>query len=192
MHGPNERVAYKSNRYDLQKCKLGRYNHRFELPIPVIGQDGRVSDDLDCCELRRHLPFKYGTAIKSGAAHQLLRNFSEVESAREILHFSRRSKLQAQSKVMGQRLSNEIPHIDQVEIDNSQSIGCQNGKQLQVVEFNMDRAGRWLEATTLLESISADVIILNEMDYGMARTGQQHTTRLLAQNLRMNYIACAR
>ena len=88
---------------------------------------------------------------------------------------------------MGQRLSNEIPHIDQVEIDNSQSIGCQNGKQLQVVEFNMERAGRWLEATTLLESISADVIILNEMDYGMARTGQQHTTRLLAQNLRMNY-----
>ena len=185
LHGPNERVAY--NRYDLQKCKLGRYNHRFELPIPVIGQDGRVSDDLDCCELRRHLPFKYGTAIKSGAAHQLLRNFSEVESTREILHPARRSKLQAQSKVMGQRLSNEIPHIDQVEIDNSQSIGCQNGKQLQVVKFNMDRAGRWLEATTLLESISADVIILNEMDYGMARTGQQHTTRLLAQNLRMNY-----
>jgi hypothetical protein len=39
----------------------------------------------------------------------------------------------------------------------------------------------------LLKKLEADVIILNEMDIGMARSDQQHTTRLLAHSLEMNY-----
>lgn len=39
----------------------------------------------------------------------------------------------------------------------------------------------------LLRATPTDVIILNEMDIGMARSDQQHTTRLLAHMLGMNY-----
>jgi len=54
-----------------------------------------------------------------------------------------------------------------------------------VAEFNAARGRHWLHAAPLLQD--ADVIILNEMDVGMARSDQQHTTRLLAHLLHMNY-----
>ena len=56
---------------------------------------------------------------------------------------------------------------------------------MKVVEFNAERGKRWLESAALLKD--ADVIILNEMDIGMARSDQQHTARLLAYYLEMNY-----
>uniref|UniRef100_A0A7S2M1N7 Endonuclease/exonuclease/phosphatase domain-containing protein n=1 Tax=Skeletonema marinoi TaxID=267567 RepID=A0A7S2M1N7_9STRA len=62
--------------------------------------------------------------------------------------------------------------------------GCR-GHKLKVIEFNAERGKRWLESAELLRD--ADVIILNEMDIGMARSDQQHTTRLMAYFLGMNY-----
>ena len=38
-----------------------------------------------------------------------------------------------------------------------------------------------------MKQLDADVVALNEMDIGMARTGQQHTARLLVHCLEMNY-----
>ena len=56
---------------------------------------------------------------------------------------------------------------------------------ITVMEYNAERGKNWLEAIDVLQQ--ADIIILNEMDIGMARSGQQHTTRQLATMLQMNY-----
>jgi hypothetical protein len=56
---------------------------------------------------------------------------------------------------------------------------------LRVVEYHAGIGEWWLEAAPLLKD--ADVVILHGMDIGMARSDQQHTTRLLAYFLGMNY-----
>jgi endonuclease/exonuclease/phosphatase family metal-dependent hydrolase len=55
------------------------------------------------------------------------------------------------------------------------------------VEFNAERGKYWMHTADLLRPLDADIVILNEMDIGMARSDQQHTTRLLAFALGMNY-----
>jgi hypothetical protein len=91
----------------------------------------------------------------------------------------------------GQSLTDQLPHLNTVEIDNSIAphAECQlldaNNSSLRVIEFNAERGRWWLESAHLLRDY--DVIILNEMDIGMARSDQQHTTRLLANYLGMNY-----
>jgi hypothetical protein len=81
--------------------------------------------------------------------------------------------------------------LNTVEVDNSISTdenSCNdNGPNITVIEFNTQRGARWLEAIDFLKGANADVIILNEMDIGMARTDQQHTTKLMAEMLQMNY-----
>jgi hypothetical protein len=95
-------------------------------------------------------------------------------------------------------LTSQIPNLDVVEIENgfADPALCRWGSagtpsllphQLRIVEFNAERGKHWLQAVKLLQDLEADVIILNEMDIGMARSDQQHTTRLLAQALGMNY-----
>lgn len=75
--------------------------------------------------------------------------------------------------------------INEVEIDNSISPHASCKGPLKVTEFNAERGRWWLESSRLLED--SDVIILNGMDIGMARSDNQHTMRLLAHHLGMNY-----
>lgn len=85
-----------------------------------------------------------------------------------------------------QKLTDAIPNLNGVEIDNTIAPrGVFGGRKLHVIEFNAERGKRWLESSELLKN--ADVIILNEMDVGMARSDQQHTARLMAHHLGMNY-----
>ena len=58
--------------------------------------------------------------------------------------------------------------------------------RLRVIEFNAERGKEWLQYADHLRN--ADIVLLNEMDIGMARSDQQHTTRLLAYHLGMNYV----
>ena len=62
---------------------------------------------------------------------------------------------------------------------------------VRVTVFNAQRGTNWRKICNLIRSdkiLSAtNVWILNEMDYGMARTGNEHTTKLLANCLGMNY-----
>jgi len=89
----------------------------------------------------------------------------------------------------GQELTDRVPHLDDVEVDNgiagAEECHASTTGILTVVEFNAERGGNWVHALPLLRG--ADIIILNEMDIGMARSGQQHTTRWLARTLGMNY-----
>jgi endonuclease/exonuclease/phosphatase family metal-dependent hydrolase len=65
---------------------------------------------------------------------------------------------------------------------------------IKVVEFNAERGKYWeefrdmvLHANNKYFMRDADIIILNEMDIGMARTNNSHTTRLLADALGMHF-----
>jgi endonuclease/exonuclease/phosphatase family metal-dependent hydrolase len=61
------------------------------------------------------------------------------------------------------------------------------GGPARVAFWNAER-GKDLDASaTLLASLAADVFLLCELDLGMARSGQAHTTRALAQRLRTGY-----
>ena len=60
--------------------------------------------------------------------------------------------------------------------------------ELRVVFWNAERA-KYLEASAdLLRAAAADVVLLCEMDLGMARSGQHHTTRWLADALGIGHI----
>ena len=59
---------------------------------------------------------------------------------------------------------------------------------LRVAFWNAERA-KYLEASAdLLRAAAADVVLLCEMDLGMARSGQHHTTRRLAHALGLGYV----
>ncbi|KAI9137666.1 hypothetical protein BKA69DRAFT_1041505 [Paraphysoderma sedebokerense] len=79
-----------------------------------------------------------------------------------------------------------LPNASIVEVDNSLS-RCQDKRNITVVKFNAERVALWQHSVDILKNLNADVIILNEMDIGMARSDQQHTIRLLAFALGMNY-----
>ena len=105
----------------------------------------------------------------------------------------------------GNKLNEKVPNLDEVEIDNtiaipeschiagsvSQSSERANHQVLKVVGFNAGRGTYWAEFAEMVEAMpeleKPDLIILNEMDIGMARSGNIHTTRKLAFRLGMNY-----
>ena len=58
----------------------------------------------------------------------------------------------------------------------------------RLVAWNAERCYQLEASANLLASLEADVILLTEMDYGMARTGQEHTTARLASSLGMGYV----
>lgn len=90
-------------------------------------------------------------------------------------------------------LNASLPELDAIEIDNSIASG--NGgdadRDLVVVAWNIERGRHWRGAAALVRAHpalrDADVLLLSEMDDGMARSGNEHTTRELALALGMNY-----
>ncbi|AEF84571.1 hypothetical protein TREPR_1979 [Treponema primitia ZAS-2] len=83
-----------------------------------------------------------------------------------------------------------LPEMLELEGDNSFS---KTGKTpFRAAIFNME-AGRRLKEikayfTYLPQLKDADVLFANELDYGMARTGNLHVTKELAECLGMNYV----
>ncbi|MEO1104869.1 MAG: endonuclease/exonuclease/phosphatase family protein [Pseudomonadota bacterium] len=55
------------------------------------------------------------------------------------------------------------------------------------VAWNAERCVFQAESEALLAAQGADIILLSEVDCGMARTGQRHTSRLIAEALEMAY-----
>jgi hypothetical protein len=103
------------------------------------------------------------------------------------------------SSLSGMKLQNyltqKIPNLNEVEInnDNVQSGNhMKNLRSLRVIEFNAERGKHWRDFASMImsneELSNPDIIILNEMDIGMARSNNSHTTALLAKELKMNFI----
>jgi hypothetical protein len=189
--GPLPTLARK--RYRWNACRMGAWNHRIETTLKHLGKY-----DLDCARLSQVFPFAYNDGVMrtiSGNTSTAVSLFPPKATAKNHSILSEisiedRSTWASFPEPFGTNLTRLIPHLNTVEVDNSISTAnehecTENRHNITVVEFNAERGTRWLEAVEFLKG--ADVIILNEMDIGMARTDQQHTTRLMAHLLHMNY-----
>lgn len=59
--------------------------------------------------------------------------------------------------------------------------------RVRVVAWNLERCQQLEASAALLEANAPDVLLLAEMDWGMARTGDRHTARELAERLGCAY-----
>ena len=87
-------------------------------------------------------------------------------------------------------LNRSIPEIDEIEVQN-RATGARPRKTLRVVAWNMERGRHWERGARLIRETEAlrdpDIVLLGEMDFGMARSANAHTTRELARALEMSY-----
>ncbi|WP_039017947.1 endonuclease/exonuclease/phosphatase family protein [Halocynthiibacter namhaensis] len=60
-------------------------------------------------------------------------------------------------------------------------------KEISAIAWNVERGLFPLESAALMAGFKPDVVLLSEVDHGMARTGQQHTTEIMAKALHMQY-----
>ena len=67
----------------------------------------------------------------------------------------------------------------------TESASDQTLLRLKIAEWNAERGTNWQVLPNFIPN--ADIIILNEMDWGMARSSNNHTIRSMANSLRMNY-----
>ncbi len=182
--GPRENISV--NRYNTTKCAATKFHHKYK------GRENYHDTNLlDCCNLSTLFPFVYNNPfIFNGKTHQTLLDPRGIDLtfAATTWRTSLGQRLEwfQEPATEGERLSNLLPNISVVEVDNTHS-KCIEKTNLTVVEFNAERGTHWLHSVDIFRSLDADVIILNEMDIGMARSDQQHTTRLLAFTLGMNY-----
>lgn len=87
-------------------------------------------------------------------------------------------------------LNSLIPEISDIEVLNG--VSERSGrKSLRLIAWNTERGRYWREGTRLINETPAlrdpDIIFLGEMDLGMARSSNEHTTREMASALKMNY-----
>lgn len=81
-----------------------------------------------------------------------------------------------------------IPAFHQVEVGGSATGGSAGSGVLRVAAWNAERGRHPEAAARLVAESGADVALLSEMDHGMARTGQRHTTADLAERLGCSYV----
>ena len=62
-----------------------------------------------------------------------------------------------------------------------------DAQRLRIASWNLERCKSVEDAAALLTGRGADLCLLSEMDYGMARSGNRNTTRDLAAQLRAQY-----
>jgi endonuclease/exonuclease/phosphatase family metal-dependent hydrolase len=132
---------------------------------------------------------------------------SKVVTGLRKISLERRAALAANAdKRTVAQLNASIPEIDEIEVVNgvsperSEGIPSNpnqpipsppSGPTLRIVAWNMERGRHWKDGAKLIRESQAlrdpDIVLLGEMDLGMARSGNAHTTRELAGELRMNY-----
>lgn len=98
--------------------------------------------------------------------------------------------LRAQVPTRVAELARELAWLDQLDI--AQPPPGAAPAELRVVVFNAERGSRFDGIAALLTSHpslrNADVLLLNEVDWGMARSGNRHVTRDLAGLLDLGYV----
>ncbi len=169
---------------------MAGYNHRIEVGVKHMGTN--IINPLDRDKLSNKFPFKEKAlemlSLKNGPFVAELFPTKAADMSTVLvapLSVEQRKEWYNSPDSDGQKLTDALENINKVEIDNSISPQKQCTGSLKVVEFNAKRGRWWMESVNLLKD--ADVIILNEMDIGMARSDNQHTTRLMAHLLGMNY-----
>lgn len=80
----------------------------------------------------------------------------------------------------------ELPAMNAVQTGGTASAAVLPAS-LTVIAWNVERCLFPEESAALLAPFNPDIVLLSEVDHGMARTAQRHTTEVMAQNLGMAY-----
>lgn len=136
------------------------------------------------------LPF-WNAALESPEADGPRRTSQVVARLRPV-SLERRASLSANREGRtAVELNRLIPEIDDLEVFNGASKAGPR-KTLRLVAWNTERGRHWKEGARLIQETEAlrdpDIILLGEMDLGMARSGNAHTTREMAAALGLNYV----
>jgi hypothetical protein len=78
-----------------------------------------------------------------------------------------------------------MPMLKRVEVSNKFGGAAGDKSMIHVVAWNAERGKDWDVLSDFV--IDVDILILNEMDWGMAWSGNVHTTRMMHDELKMNY-----
>lgn len=113
-----------------------------------------------------------------------------VKALRKVSQERRRSLDENVAQKTPAELNRLIPEISEIELQNDLS-NAEPRKVLRVIAWNTERGRYWREGARLIQETKAlrdpDLVLLGEMDFGMARSSNQHTTKEMAKALGMNY-----
>lgn len=85
------------------------------------------------------------------------------------------------------RLAAEIGALSKIELRQPPAPTPALGTSAKVAFWNLERCKHLAASAALLATVAADVNLLTELDLGMARSGQRHTTWELAERLNQGY-----
>jgi endonuclease/exonuclease/phosphatase family metal-dependent hydrolase len=81
----------------------------------------------------------------------------------------------------------EAEAMHAIEVRPAPELALTARKSLRIAAWNLERCKYIEPSCELLRQSGADVILLSEMDAGMARSGNRHTTREIADHLQAGY-----
>lgn len=87
-----------------------------------------------------------------------------------------------------QRLLAGLPALNMVEADSLAALPTALTFPLTVAGWNLERCLFPQESAAKMAALEAGLVLLSEMDNGMSRSAQRHTTRDIAAELGMNYL----
>ena len=183
---PGDGVARR--RYDFTKCYTGQWLH-------VRETESNTKRQVDCCAMKASFLFAKAPCVyeRNGVEHVLCGSRSSertpfMAAAEEWLDARRRTKYYHMAP--SEALRWHHPLLDQVDASNALAppgTSANKKGRLRVVVANIERGTRasgWLQT---LKALDPDVVLMNEADYGMARSANRHVARVLASELEMNY-----
>jgi endonuclease/exonuclease/phosphatase family metal-dependent hydrolase len=91
------------------------------------------------------------------------------------------------SRSVHDRLFEELPFLSDVEMKIPPTDSGLPKDNFRVIAWNAERCRSVDGAVRFLEGGRADLILMTEMDWGMARSGQLHTSREMARRLNCGY-----
>lgn len=162
-HFMGPRPGVSTRRYDTKRCVSGGWNHRFEKAIKPL--------ELDCGKLERVFPFFTPPP--------------DVDTSSTLISISIKQREEWARRHDGDSI-NKALSLDEVELVNDIS-NDECPDEFRVLVINAETGFHWQTMAWFINNGQYNLVLLNEMDVGMARTDQQHTTKLLAQAVGMNY-----
>ena len=110
-----------------------------------------------------------------------------VEALTLVSEVEKQQILQApKSPDSHRKLMKAVPAMSEIEKGGHASVS-KLGEDVTVAAWNLERCLFVEQSATKLAALGADVVLLSEMDCGMARSAQRHTTRDMAEQLGMQY-----
>ena len=114
--------------------------------------------------------------------------YTRSVDALPVISQSKRDELAAQPKDSHATLLNAQVFAETVEVRQAPKINPPEDSICEALAWNVERCRRFETTADLLISNEFDLLFLTEMDYGMARSGQKHTTARLAEIMGLGYV----